>query len=191
MDFGLDSDPQKTLGFELGVRVGIFSAFDAVNSESVRYPVKALGRLRLTPTSTFRAGVFYIDRNRIKLLPAVGLLCLPNQDTRFDLFFPEPKLSHYVSTLGKSDVWWYLSGYYGGGAWTIKHPDGSNDDIDINDIRVMLGLEFGKSEQIRQGFRLGFIEGGYAFNRELLYRVQSSGNLDLEDSFVLRAGFAY
>ena len=191
MDFGLDSDPQKTVGFELGVRVGVFSAFDAVNSESVRYPVKALGRLRLTPTSTFRAGVFYIDRNRIKLLPAVGLLCLPNQDTRFDLFFPEPKLSHYVSTLGKSDVWWYLSGYYGGGAWTIKHTDGSNDDIDINDIRVMLGLEFGKSEQIRQGFRLGFIEGGYAFNRELLYRVQSSGNLDLEDSFVLRAGFAY
>ncbi len=191
MDFGLDSDPQKTVGYELGVRVGVFSAFDAVNSESVRYPVKALGRLRLTPTSTFRAGVFYIDRNRIKLLPAVGLLWLPNQDTRFDLFFPEPKLSHYVSTLGKSDVWWYLSGYYGGGAWTIKHPDGSNDDIDINDIRVMLGLEFGKSEQIRQGFRLGFIEGGYAFNRELLYRVRSSGNLDLQDSFVLRAGFAY
>ena len=191
MDFGMNTDPQQTMGFELGVRVGVFSAFDAVNSESVRYPVKALGRLRLTPTSTFRAGVYYIDRNRIKLLPALGLLWLPNQDTRFDLFFPEPKLSHYVSTIGKSDVWWYLSGYYGGGAWTIKHTDGSSDEIDINDIRVMLGLEFGKSEQIRQGFRFGFIEGGYSFNRELLYRVRSSGNLDLEDSFVLRAGFAY
>lgn len=191
VDFGWETNPQQTLGFELGVRVGVFSAFDAVNSESIRYPVKALGRLRLTPTSTIRAGVFYIDRNKIKLLPAVGLLWMPNQDTRFDLFFPEPKLSHYVSTLGKSDVWWYLSGYYGGGAWTIKQTDGSNDDIDINDIRVMLGLEFGKSEQIRQGFRLGFIEGGYAFNRELIYRVRSSANLDLADSFVLRAGFAY
>ena len=191
VDFGWETNPQQTLGFELGVRVGVFSAFDAVNTESIRYPVKALGRLRLTPTSTFRAGVFYIDRNKIKLLPAVGLLWMPNQDTRFDLFFPEPKLSHYVSTLGKSDVWWYLSGYYGGGAWTIKQTDGSNDNIDLNDIRVMLGLEFGKSEQIRQGFRLGFIEGGYAFHRELIYRVRSSGNLDLADSFVLRAGFAY
>jgi hypothetical protein len=55
----------------------------------------------------------------------------------------------------------------------------------------MMGLEFGKSDQIRQGFRLGFIEGGYAFNRELVYHFQTSSNLNLENSFVLRAGFAY
>jgi len=191
LDAGWETNPQQTLGVELGVRVGVFSAFDAVNSESVRIQGKALGRLRLTPTSTLRAGVFYLDRNKIKLLPAGGILWTPNPDSRFDLFFPEPKLSHYVSTLGNSDVWWYLSGYYGGGAWTIKQTDDSSDEIDINDIRLMLGLEFGKSEQIRQGFRKGFIEAGYAFNRELIYRVRSSSSLDLENSFVLRAGFAY
>lgn len=191
LDAGWETNPQQTLGVELGVRVGIFSAFDAVNSESIRIQGKALGRLRLTPTATLRAGVFYLDRNKIKLLPAGGILWVPNQDTRFDLFFPEPKLAHYVATLGNSDVWWYLSGYYGGGAWTIKQTDGTNDEIDINDIRVMLGLEFGKSDQIRQGFRLGFIEAGYAFNRELLYRVRSASSLELDNSFVLRAGFAY
>ena len=191
IDSGWETNPQQTLGVELGVRVGVFSAFNAINSESIRIQGKALGRLRLTPNATLRAGVFYLDRNRIKLLPAFGILWMPNQDTRFDLFFPEPKLAHYVATLGNSDVWWYLSGYYGGGAWTIKQTDGSNDEIDINDIRLMLGLEFGRSDQIRQGFRLGFIEAGYAFNRELLYRVRSSSSLDLENSFVLRAGFAY
>ena len=191
LDLGWETNPQKTFGLDLGVRVGVFSAFDAVSSESIRVPVKALGRVRLTPTSTFRAGIYYIDRNKIKLLPAFGLLWMPNQDTRFDLFFPEPKLSHYLATLGNADVWWYLNGYYGGGAWTIKQTDGTLDSIDINDIRVMLGLEFGKSDQIRQGFRLGFIEAGYAFNRELLYRVRSSSDLALENSFVLRAGFAY
>ncbi len=191
LDSGWETNPLQTLGTELAVRVGVFSAFDAINTDSIRVQGKALGRLRLTPTATLRAGVFYLDRNKIKILPAGGILWVPNQDTRFDLFFPEPKLSHYVATLGNSDVWWYLTGYYGGGAWTIKQTDGSHDEIDINDIRLMLGLEFGKSDQIRQGFRLGFIEAGYAFNRELLYRVRSSGNLDLENSFVLRAGFAY
>jgi len=191
LDIGWETNPQQTLGLELGVRVGVFSAFDAINSESVRVPAKALARLRLTPTSTLRAGVFYLDRNKIKLLPAGGLLWMPNQDTRFDLFFPEPKLAHYVSTLGNTDVWWYISGYYGGGAWTIKQTDGSDDEIDINDIRLSFGLEFGKSDQIRQGFRLGFIEAGYAFNRELIYRVRSTSSLDLENSFVIRAGFAY
>ena len=191
LDAGWETNPQQTLGMELGVRVGVFSAFDAINSNSIRIQGKALGRLRLTPTATLRAGVFYLDRNKIKLLPAGGILWMPNQDTRFDLFFPEPKLAHYVATLGNSDVWWYLSGYYGGGAWTIKQTDGTNDEIDINDIRIMLGLEIGKSDQIRQGFRLGFIEAGYAFNRELIYRVRSTSNLDLDNSFVLRAGFAY
>ena len=191
IDSGWETNPQQTLGIELAVRVGVFSAFDAINSDSIRIQGKALGRLRLTPTATIRAGVFYLDRNRIKLLPAAGILWIPNQDTRFDLFFPEPKLAHYVATLGNSDVWWYLSGYYGGGAWTIKHTDGARDEIDINDIRLMLGLEFGKSDQIRQGFRLGFIEAGYAFNRELLYKVRTASSLDLENSFVLRAGFAY
>ena len=191
IDSGWETNPQQTLGVELGVRVGVFSAFDAINSESIRIQGKAIGRLRLTPTSTARAGVFYLDRNRIKLLPAFGILWTPNPDSRFDLFFPEPKLSHYVATLGNADMWWYLSGYYGGGAWTIKQTNDSNDEIDINDIRLMIGLEFGKSDQIRQGFRMGFIEAGYAFNRELIYRVRSSSSLDLENSFIVRAGFAY
>jgi hypothetical protein len=179
LDFGWDTNPLQTLGL------------DAINSDSVRYQGKLLGRLRLTPTSTFRLGVFYLDRNKIKLLPAGGLLWTPNQDSRFDLFFPEPKVSHYVSTLGNKDVWWYLHGYYGGGNWTIQRTDQSEDEIDINDIRVMIGLEFGRSEQIRQGFRCGFIELGYAFNRELIFRVNSANNLDLDDSIVVRAGFAY
>ncbi|MEQ1828122.1 MAG: hypothetical protein ABL921_19340 [Pirellula sp.] len=191
LDTGWESNPIQTLGYELGVRVGVFSAFDAINTNSIRIQGKALGRLRLTPTATLRAGVFYIDRNKIKLLPAGGILWMPNQDTRFDIFFPEPKLSHYLATLGNSDMWWYLTGYYGGGAWTIKQTDGASDEIDINDIRLMMGLEFGRSDQIRQGFRVGFVEGGYAFNRELLYRVRSASSLDLENSFVLRAGFAY
>ncbi len=190
LDSGWSSNPEKTFGADLGVRIGVFSAFDAVDSESVRYQGKAMGRVRLTPTATFRAGVAYLDRVKIKLLPAVGILCFPNPDTRLDLFFPEPKLSHYCSTYGNTDVWCYLFGYYGGGSWTILQPDGSHDQIDLNNIRVMMGLEFGKSEQIRNGLRLGFIEFGYAFNQELIYRVQPT-NLDLTNSFVIRAGCSY
>ena len=191
LDTGWETDPMKTFGVELGLRVGVFADFDAINNDSVRIQGKAMGRLRLTTTSTGRAGVFYLDRNKIKLLPAFGILWAPNQDTRFDIFFPEPKLAHYLSTVGNSDMWWYLTGYYGGGNWTIRQPDGTNDQVDINDIRIMMGLEFGRSDQIRQGLRVGFVEGGYAFNRELSYRVLPIGDVDLENSFVLRAGFAY
>lgn len=192
LDSTWETDPLQTFGAELGWRVGVHSAFDAISTESIRLQGKAIGKLRMTPNSTLRAGVYYIDRNKIKLLPAGGILWVPNQDTRWDLFFPEPKLSHYLTTFGNKDVWWYLTGYYGGGAWTIKQvDDDTTDEIDINDIRVLVGFEHGRNDLLRQGFRSCFMEFGYVFNRELLYRNRSTANLDLEDSLIFRAGFGY
>jgi hypothetical protein len=191
VDLTWETDPMQTWGAELGARLGVFSAFDAVNSNSFRYPLKALGRVRCTPNSTARAGVYYLDRVKVKLMPAVGILWVPNPDTRWDIFFPEPKLSHYLTTHGDKDVWCYLTAYYGGGSWTIEQPDGSDDEVDINDVRIMLGFECGKSELIRQGFRSYFFEIGYAVNRELVYRYNPQDDLDLADSLVFRAGFGY
>ncbi len=191
LDFGWETDPLRTFGVELGVRVGVFSEFNVFNSESLRILGKALGRVRLTPTSTGRLGAYWIDRNRIKLAPAGGILWVPNADTRFDLFFPEPKLSHYLATLGNSDMWWYTTAYYGGGAWTIERTDGQDDSIDLNDWRIVIGLEWGRNELLRQGHRFAFLEGGYAFNRELIYRYRPQDSLEIENSFVVRAGVIY
>lgn len=191
MDMSWETDPAQTFGAELGVRVGVFSSFDAISSESIRVPVKALGRLRLTPNSTARLGVYYLDRNKIKLLPAGGILWVPNPDTRWDIFFPEPKLAHYLTTHGNKDVWWYITGYYGGGAWTIEDPSGADDRIDINDIRVMVGFECGRNDLLRQGFRNYFFEVGYAFERELVFVNNPVGELPLGESLVFRAGFGY
>ncbi len=192
LDTGWESDPMRTFGVDLGARVGIFSDFNTINSESLRVLAKALGRVRLTPNTTFRLGVYWINRNRYKLVPGGGILWTPNPDSRFDISFPEPKLAHYVTTFGNTDVWWYLTGYYGGGTWTIERTSGASDRVDINDIRVLLGLEFGRNDLIRQGRRTGFIEAGYAFNREIIYRRNPGDNLDdIPDAFVLRAGIGY
>ncbi len=161
LDFGWETDPQRTFGTELGFRVGAFTDFKTFNAQSIRYLGKVLGRVRLTPSSTFRIGAYWLDRNRIKLLPAVGILWIPNPDTRFDIFFPEPKLSHYVTTVGDKDFWWYVTGYYGGGAWTIERASGGSDEIDINDIRVAIGAEWGKNNMLRMGQRVAFAEVGY------------------------------
>ena len=191
IDTGWQSDPLRLLGAELGVRVGVFSDFDTFTDDSIRVMGRGLGRIRLTPTATLKGGVVYLDRNRVKLLPAGGVLWQPDPGTRFDLFFPEPKLSHYLSTIGNFDTWWYVGGYYGGGSWTIERASGAEDSIDINDIRLLLGLEWGRNEQMREGRRVGFLEAGYVFNRELLYKNSPADNLDLADSFVVRAGIGY
>lgn len=191
LDAGWESDPNQIIGADLGVRVGAFTDFNTFNSDSWRYMGKALAKVRITPTMLFRLGVIYADRNQIKLIPAGGILWQPNPNTRWDIFFPEPKLSSYMTTLGKNDWWWYIGGYYGGGSWTVERDDGTSDRIDINDLRVMVGFEWGKNELLRTGRRIGFIEGGYVFDRNITYVVDPTDTLDLENAWVLRAGLAY
>lgn len=191
IDAGWQSEPARILGAELGLRVGVFSDFDTFTSRSLRVMGRGIGRIRLTPQATLKLGVMYLDRNRIKLLPAGGILWQPNPATRLDLFFPEPKLSAFLSTIGNFDTWWYVAGYYGGGSWTVRRTDNSKDSIDINDIRATLGLEWGRNDMMRDGRRVGFAEVGYVFDRELLYKARPGDNLRLQDTFVIRIGLGY
>ncbi|WP_145123586.1 hypothetical protein [Rosistilla oblonga] len=190
IDVGWQSDPNLMFGTELGLRTGVFTDFETFNDKSFRIMGQALAKLRITPATTLKLGVYYIDRNEVKIIPAGGFLWQPTPHSRWDIFFPLPKLSHYLTTVGTQDIWWYLSAEYGGGSWTVTRADGAEDSIDINDIRVMIGLEWGRSDLIKSGRRIGFFEAGFVFDRELDYRY-SPDDIDNNDTFVLRAGFGY
>ena len=191
LDFGWQTDANQMFGVELGVRVGAFSSFDTFRSDSIRVLGKGLASFRLTPATTFKLGVYYLDRNKIKILPAGGLLWQKDPYTRFDIFFPQPKYAHYWRTIGTRDVWWYLGADYGGDNWTIKRDDGRSDQIDINDIRVFAGWEWGLSELIRAGRRSAFVEIGYVFDREVIYRANPQDNFEPGDGIMFRGGIGY
>lgn len=190
VEAGWQTDPNQIMGLELGLSAGVYTDFDTFNSDSWRIQGKGLGKFRLTPYSTLKAGVVYLDRVDVKLLPAGGLLFQPNPFWRWDIYFPEPKVSHFTTTLGTQDVWCYLAGEYGGGSWTITRASGVEDRVDINDFRVLLGLEWGRSDLIRAGQRTGFAEIGWVFEREVLYE-NSPGSMSPSPSFMLRVGFGY
>ena len=190
LDFGWQSDPNRMIGGELGVRVGAFTDFDTFNEDSIRVMGKGLLSFRLTPASTLKGGVYYLDRHDIALLPAGGLLWQPNPLTRFDIFFPEPKLARYWRTIGTQDVWWYFAGEFGGDSWTVTRLSGVEERVDLDQIAVTFGLEWGRSDLIRTGQRTAFMEVGYVFSRELDYEV-SPDDLSLDDAFLVRAGIGY
>ena len=195
LDVGWESDPNQMFGTEFGIRFGGFSEFGVWNSRSFRVMGKALADFRLTPTTVMKAGVYYVNRVDIKLVPAFGFQCQPNPQTRLDLFFPQPRFSRYCRTLGTRDVWWYLSGDYGGGSWTIKRTSGATngevESIAIDDLRAVTGFEWGKSEALRLGRRAAFAEIGWVFNRKVKYRSNSGDNFDPKDSFMFRVGVGY
>ncbi|HEY1784866.1 MAG TPA: hypothetical protein VGG30_04925, partial [Pirellulales bacterium] len=180
--------PQVTpwLSANIGVRTGLYTDFHAVNSHSIRIMGRGLGVITLTPTLQLAVGVVYLDRNLVKMLPAGGLIWTPNVDTRFELLFPNPKITRRWRTIGTVDVWGYVSAEYGGGAWTIRRANGTSDDFDYNDIRVMLGAETFSQRGIHGNFEVGFV-----CDRQLVYRSGDPSRFDPSDTMMLRAGVAY
>ena len=100
LDFQWASDPMLQIGAELGFRIGVYTDFNTLNDDSLRIQGLGLGVSRLTPACMLKVGVMYLDRNEIKILPAGGLLWTPTPQVRFDFFFPQPKLSAYLTTVG-------------------------------------------------------------------------------------------
>jgi hypothetical protein len=203
LDIGWRSSPDRAFGAELGGRIGLYSDFSGIDDQSFRPMGLALLRYNLTPTMALKAGVSYINRADIKLLPAGGIVWTPSPKTKWDIFFPQPKLASYLTTLGNQDLWWYVAGEYGGGVWTVNvsapnlATPNPNDYLplertlmDINDLRVSIGIELGPQANSSVGQRGLFFEVGYVFNREMVLVVPVQ-QYSLNDTWMLRGGFAF
>ena len=200
LDLGWKSDPHHIVGVELSSRLGIFSDFDRVESDSFRPKGVALLRYNVTPNLAVKAGIEYLNRADIKLLPAGGFLWTPNPQTRWDIYFPQPKLATYLTTLGTREMWWYVAGEYGGGVWTVTLDDAqplvpglqpARTLMDINDIRVMLGVELNRPGGSGIGQGGMFIEAGYVFRREVILVAFPDESFRVSDTFMLRGGIAF
>jgi hypothetical protein len=170
---------------DLDVRVGVYSDFSAVNSRSVRVLGRGLGIVTLSPQWQVAAGIWYLNRLTVQLLPAGGVIWTPNQDTRLAILFPNPKLSRRLLTIGNTDVWGYLAGEYGGGRWTIRRADGSSDVMELNDLRALAGFEWFMLNGLR-----GNTEIGYVFDRHIIYRSGAPW-AHPSDTVLFRGGLTY
>ncbi|TWU21238.1 hypothetical protein [Bythopirellula polymerisocia] len=172
------------LSADLGLRTGVWTDFNNWN-DAIRIMGRALGEVALTPKLSMLGGIWYLDRNAVKLLPAGGVHWRPNELWDMYLVFPNPKIRRRSITVGTSQWWIYLAGEYGGGRWAVERIEG-DDTVDYNDIRVFTGIEWETQTQIR-----GHIEVGFAFDREIVYGQTATPNLDLDNTFMFRGGFDF
>lgn len=190
LDFGLEPTFTPRFGAELTARVGLYSDFQSFNADSIRLLGTVVGTYQLNDRLGWKFGAAYIDRVKYKLFPAIGVLWTPNPQTRWDIFFPAPKLSNYWTTVGNQQVWWYVGAEYGGGSWSIEREEqpqqGANERLDINDIRIYAGVEWWNLNRL-----YGFAEIGYVFDRELVYFRVPGDSINVDDSFMVRAGVSW
>ncbi len=116
------------------------------------------------------------------------MIWTPDPDSRFELLFPRPKLSHRIATVRNSNLWGYVEGEYGGNTWTIRRnqPGFNGDLVDYNDLRLSLGIESIGFNARRMNF-----EVGYVFNRRLMYQSGITPTTYPHGTAMIRGGFTF
>ena len=170
---------------DLAVTPGVYSDFRDVGGSSFQMRGRGLAIVAFSPQFQVAAGALYVNYNHTKLLPAGGVIWNPNDDTRLQLLFPQPKLSRRLATLAGAELWGYLKGEFGGGRWSVGRPDGSHDLMDYTDARALVGLE-----RVAPGEMNSHVEVGYVFSRRVTF---AGGTPDYtpDATVLLRAGLAF
>ena len=130
-------------------------------------------------------GAFYLDRDDVSVLPAVGFVWTPTYDWRIEALLPRPKIAHRISRDPRREKWVYLSGQLGGGSFAVQRAAGGSDKVTIRDLRLFTGIE-----TVRQGGAGLFAEIGYVFNRGVEYH-DTDEVFDFDDAIMLRAGVRF
>ncbi len=173
------------LGMDLAVQPGVFSDFNRVGSSSIRIQGRGLAAYDWSERLRIVAGVLYLDRDDIRILPAAGLIWTPNDKARIELVFPRPRFARRLRSTEAAAWWGYVVGELGGNSYGVTRADGSDDTLTYRDFRVMLGLE----RKVKLGLN-AYFESGYVFGRELEY-LSGPASISPPGTVLVRGGLVY
>jgi len=182
-------------GVDLAVAPGWYSDFVNDTPQALRVTGHGFGAWEYSQDLRVVAGVIYLDRYDVNLLPAGGLLWTPADDRRFELIFPRPRLAWRVAggdddgraTRRRAAQWLYLAGEFGGNQWAVRRDNGVDDVVVYHDYRLLAGWE-------RRPADLGVswrFETGWVFGRLVEYYITDTSDNRPGDTFLVRGGIWY
>ncbi|MFM8893726.1 MAG: hypothetical protein ACKOTB_19315 [Planctomycetia bacterium] len=178
-------------GVDLAVAPGWYSDFHNDSPEALRVTGHGFGAWEAHDNLRVVAGVIYLDRYDVGILPAGGLLGTPADDTRWELIFPRPRMAWRIAERPRASHWLYLAAEFGGNQWAVDSvtppTTGQNQILVIRDYRLLAGWE-------RKPAGLGLsgrLELGWVTGRSVQYYRTDQPWLYPSDTFLVRAGIWY
>jgi hypothetical protein len=175
------------LGVDLAVAPGWYSDFVNDSSQALRITGHGFGAWEAREDLRVVAGVIYLDRYDVNILPAGGLLWTPSDDRRFELIFPRPRLAWRVAEDRRAAHWLYLAGEFGGNQWAVRRDSGANDVVVYHDYRLLAGWER-RPADLGASWR---VEAGWVTGRLVEYYITDTADYRPADTFVVRGGIWY
>lgn len=170
-----------TLRYDLSVSLGFYSDFEASARQGVRFPSWFVFHYEPNERRRWLLGIDVLDRQDLFCLPVVGAILTPNENLRLELIFPRPR----VMWRPFAERWLYARGEMGGGTWAIDRVWGESDVVNYRDFRALVGIT-GKPADTR----LGALEVGYVFDRQLDYR-SGGGDFRPKPVWVIQSVYAF
>ncbi len=170
----------------LAVTPGVYSDFEASNSDALRITGKAILIHDLIPDKLqLVGGVIYLDRDNLKMLPAGGAIWTPTDWFLLEALFPKPKLAVRWNVGQGFEDWLFFTAEFGGNTYSIIRDGGEKDSVTYADYRLISGIE----RKLNGGAGYRF-EAAYLFGRDVEY-LSGNGNFSPGDTFMLRAGITF
>lgn len=171
---------------QLAVAPGLYTDHHSTGSDSVRITGRALAFWGMSQRTQIVFGVVYLDREDVAALPAAGVIHQPNENLRYEILFPRPRVLYNVRRRSDgSEGWVYLAGEFGGGSWSVERIGGANDVVTYSDLRLIGGYEWKPADGAAW-----HVEGGWVFARSLEYE-SGVGDYDPSGTGMVRAGITF
>ena len=160
----------------------VYSDFEAASDDGFRFAGKGLVRWDIREEQLqLLAGVLYLNREDIRLLPAGGIIWRPSPEYDLEFIFPRPKLARRLAFTEISEDWLYVAGEFGGNSFAVSSTAGVRDTVTLRDWRVMIGWE-----RRRDGGAGVRFEAGYVFSRSIEFLHTATPDFHPDNTFLLR-----
>ncbi len=134
---------------ELNDRWGIYvyitpsvSSDFKTSKNAFRLPGGVVATYKIDSQWKLTLGAGYTSYSSWPVTPICGLTWTPNDDWRFELLIPRPRICRRInSPFSQNRYWLYLGGEYGAGTWATANPALQDDLLSYRDLRACLGIE--------------------------------------------------
>lgn len=171
-------------GFAFGITPGIYGDFAHLDGNAFQLTGWGLGNYRFGPHWNLVGGVAVVRQLKSKLLPIGGFVWTPNEETRLEMLIPRPRFARRIRQGEGGEMWCYVAGQFGGGAWSVADTPTDNVLVLYSDLRLILGIE-----AFNFHGRDITLEAGYVFARDI--SVHSTSLLRPDPTFLLQASVAF
>lgn len=140
-------------------------------------------------------GAVVTGRRDLPALPAIGLVWWPDECSKLDLTFPQPRFSRRLAETAGREWWGYTGMNLGGGTWAIEQSNGLNDELTYRAWRLVVGMESVPPGSKAPGSRgssgfSSYLEAGISLGREIEFE-RAPQTFTPDDVFYMGGGLRF